>query len=105
MVIKFIYLAGVLGSSAIGLFVPPTWKRFLILGLILFLAFDLTGFVLFAIGSLISLVDDYYIRNPHPTIRPILYNKFSERLVQIIFLVEMVLAVISIAYKTIDILT
>lgn len=105
MTMEIIYVAGVLGSAAIGLFVPPRWKRFLFFGIVLFLAFDWYGLIIYTIGSAISVADDYYITNPYLEIRPIIWGKVPESLVVASVLIEVVLVIISLAYKTISFLT
>lgn len=105
MTMEIIYVVGILGCSVVGLFIPLTWKRFLIFGAVLFLAFNLPGFIIYAIASVISEIDDYYIKNPHPTILPFLYNKISERVVVALVLIELILAFTAIAYKAISFLT
>ena len=90
---------GMVGSCAVGLFTPPAWKRFLLLGFILFLAFGAIGFASFAIGSLISLIDDWRLDNSNPRCKPIVFNKVQEGLAVGVFMIVIIVAIISIAVK------
>ncbi|TAN57489.1 hypothetical protein EPN15_03920 [Patescibacteria group bacterium] len=100
----WVYVAGIMGSFAVGVFTPPAWKRFLLIGVILFLAFGFYGFLFFAAGSFVSLVDDYLLENPDSRIQSIVFNKVPEALMIGIFVIVAVLAIIAIVYRAVKLI-
>lgn len=101
----YILFIGFVGSFAIGAFSRITVMRFLIIGVILYLAFGAAGILPFVAGSMISLYDDWLINHPNLKIGSIAFNRVPIWLVMGAFITTMVLAIIVIAYNLVKQLT
>lgn len=99
-----LYVVGVIGSCAIGLFMSPSLKSVLLFGNILTLAFGPLGLVFFLLGSLISFIDEWLFPDPSLKYQYIFLNKISSAIVDGVFMGVMILAIIIIVSKFINFL-
>lgn len=101
----YVYLIGIFGCFIVGAFTPITWKRFSLIGFTLFLAFSTIGFIFFSLGSLVSIYDDWTLNHPNSRLQAIAFNKAPEWLVIGVFIIVMILALVSIAYNAVNLIT